>query len=133
MFGIVLVTHGNLAKEFENALTHIVGPLEQIESICIEGEDDMEEIRKDILKAIKTTDKGDGVVLLTDMFGGTPSNLAHSVIEKGNVEVMAGMNLPMLVKLASMRKEHPMAKSVKEAADSGRKYITVASAMFDKK
>lgn len=130
MFGIVLVTHGKLAIEFENALTHIVGSVEQIRSICIEAEDDMEHIRKDILKAVKDTDSGDGVVILTDMFGGTPSNLAHSVIEKGRIEVMAGINLPLLVKLASMRKDHSMAKSVKEAAQSGRKYITVASEML---
>lgn len=127
MIGVVIVTHGNLAKEFRAALEHVVGPQEQIEAICIRADHDMEERREAILRAITGVNSGDGVVLLTDMFGGTPSNLAISVMEEPSVEVIAGVNLPMLVKLARVREECPLAEAVKQAQDAGRKYIHVAS------
>ena len=127
MIGIVIVTHGNLAKEFRAALEHIVGPQDQITTICILPDDNMEERRSAILEAIATVDSGDGCVLLTDMFGGTPSNLAISAMEEARVEVIAGINLPMLVKLARIREECPLPDAIKLAQEAGRKYIHVAS------
>jgi PTS system mannose-specific IIA component len=127
MIGLVLVTHGNLAEEFRAAMEHVVGPQEQVKTICIGADDDMELRRNDILKAVDQVDTGDGVALLTDMFGGTPSNLAISVMERGNVEVIAGVNLPMLIKLASIRSDEVLAVAVDMAKESGRKYINVAS------
>lgn len=127
MIGIVIVTHGNLAKEFRAALEHIVGPQDQVVAICIMPDDNMEERRSAILEAIATVDGGDGCVLLTDMFGGTPSNLAISAMEDSRVEVIAGINLPMLVKLARIREECPLPEAIKLAQEAGRKYIHVAS------
>ena len=127
MIGVVIVTHGNLAKEFRSALEHVVGPQENIATICIQPDDDMEERRVAILKAISAVNRGDGCVLLTDMFGGTPSNLAISVMDDAHVEVIAGINLPMLVKLARVREECTMQEAIKLAQEAGRKYIHVAS------
>ena len=127
MIGIVLVTHGRLAVEFLSALEHVVGPQEQCEAICIGPDDDMEVRRNDILLAVEKTDSGGGVVMLTDMFGGTPSNLAISVMPDRQIEVIAGVNLPMLVKLARVRQQKTMVESVREAQDAGRKYINVAN------
>jgi mannose PTS system EIIA component len=127
MIGIVLVTHGRLAVEFRAALEHVVGPQEQIEVITIGPDDDVDRRRRDIIEAVKHVDSGDGVVILTDMFGGTPSNLSISVMNRPRVEVLAGINLPMLVKLAKVRGESPLADAVVQAQDAGRKYITVAS------
>lgn len=127
MIGIVLVTHGRLAEEFAAALEHIVGKQAQIAAICIGPDDDMEKRRAEIAQSVKQVDKGDGTVLLTDMFGGTPSNLAISMLAPGKVEVIAGVNLPMLVKLASVRTKLGLEKAVAEASDAGRKYINVAS------
>jgi len=127
MIGLVLVTHGKLAVEFRAALEHIVGPQSHIETIAIGPEDDMERRRQDILDAVRKVGDGSGVILLTDMFGGTPSNLAISVMEPNSVEVIAGLNLPMLIKLASVRGEKPLADAVADAQEAGRKYINVAS------
>jgi mannose PTS system EIIA component len=127
MIGIVLVAHGHLAPEFLAALEHVVGPQKQIASISIGPEDDMERRRLDILEAVKLADSGDGVVLLTDMFGGTPSNLAISVMNGGNIEVLAGVNLPMLIKLATVREGYTLEEAVLQAQDAGRKYVNVAS------
>jgi PTS system mannose-specific IIA component len=127
MIGIVLVAHGHLAPEFLAALEHVVGPQKQIASISIGPEDDMERRRLDILEAVKLADSGEGVVLLTDMFGGTPSNLAISVMNGGNVEVLAGVNLPMLIKLATVREGYTLEEAVLQAQDAGRKYVNVAS------
>lgn len=127
MIGMVLVTHGKLAVEFHSALEHVVGPQEQCETVCIGPDDDMEIRRNEILSAVEAANSGEGVVILTDMFGGTPSNLAISVMQNQNVEVIAGVNLPMLVKLARVRKEKTMIESVREAQDAGRKYINVAN------
>lgn len=127
MIGVVIVTHGLLAKEFRAALEHVVGPQEQIVTICIQPDDDMEERRAAIVEAIGQVDKGDGCVLLTDMFGGTPSNLAISVMDESRVEIIAGINLPMLVKLARVREECDLSEAIKLAQDAGRKYINVAS------
>jgi PTS system mannose-specific IIA component len=127
MIGIVIVTHGDLAREFRAALEHVVGPQDQIGTVCIKPDDDMDERRQAILKAIATVDKGDGCVVLTDMFGGTPSNLAISVMEEKRVEVIAGINLPMLVKLARVREERPIEEAIKLAQEAGQKYIHVAS------
>ncbi len=133
MIGLVIVTHGGLANEFRAALEHIVGPQKQIATISIGPDDPMEERREDILAAVKKVNSGDGVVLLTDMFGGTPSNLAISVMEDANVEVIAGVNLPMLIKLASVRDEVPLAKAITKAQEAGRKYISVASQILSAK
>lgn len=127
MIGLVLVTHGQLAKEFVAAMEHVVGPQAQMVSICIGPDDDMEQRRKDILEAVDAVNQGDGVILLTDMFGGTPSNLAISIMDKSKVEVIAGINLPMLIKLASVRETASLADAVEQAQNSGRKYISVAS------
>ncbi len=127
MIGLVIVTHGGLAGEFRAALEHVVGPQQQLETVSIGPEDDMESRRGDILSAVRQVETGDGVVVLTDMFGGTPSNLAISVMNEANVEVIAGVNLPMLVKLASVRGDADLAKAVDQAKESGRKYISVAS------
>ena len=127
MIGLVLVTHGDLAKEFVKALEHVVGPQRQIATICIGPEDDMEQRRGDILAAATSVDTGEGVAILTDMFGGTPSNMARSVMNGGTIEVVAGMNLPLLVKLAKVRQERKLLDAVIEAKEAGRKYINVAS------
>jgi len=127
MIGMVLVTHGALANEFKAALEHVVGPQELVETVAIGPDDDMEERRNDILKCVDAADQGQGVIVLTDMFGGTPSNLAISVMQNRTVEVICGVNLPMLVKLARVRGDLSIKAAVKEAADAGRKYINVAS------
>jgi len=127
MIGMVLVTHGRLAEEFRAALEHVVGPQEQCDTVAIGPDDDMEERRNDIIGAVETVDSGQGVVILTDMFGGTPSNLAISVMQNRDVEVVAGVNLPMLVKLARVRAEKDLRDAVREAQDAGRKYINVAN------
>lgn len=127
MIGLVIVTHGGLAVEFRSALEHVVGPQSQLETISIGPEDDMASRRDDILAAVRRAESGDGVVVLTDMFGGTPSNLAISVMDEAKVEVIAGINLPILVKLASIRGEYPLAEAVTRAREAGRKYIKVAS------
>src|SRR5204863_9368553 len=127
MIGIVLVTHGRLAVEFRSALEHVVGPQRQIESVTIGPDDDVEQRRKDIIEAVKRVDSGDGVAILTDMFGGTPSNLAISVMSRPQAEVLAGINLPMLVKLAKVRDECPLTEAVAAAQEAGRKYVTIAS------
>ena len=131
MIGMVLVTHGRLAAEFVAALEHVVGAQSQVAAVCIGPEDDMEQRRQDILRSIRDVDSGDGAVLLTDMFGGTPSNLAISLMNEHNVEVIAGVNLPMLVKLASVRAREGLAEAVLSAQDAGRKYISVASRLLD--
>jgi PTS system mannose-specific IIA component len=133
MIGLVLVTHGKLAAEFRAALEHVVGPQSNIETISIGPDDDMEKRRADILAAVERVDDGSGVVLLTDMFGGTPSNLAISIMESAHVEVIAGINLPMLIKLASVREEATLEDAVREAQDAGRKYINVASKVLSGK
>lgn len=127
MIGLVLVTHGQLAAEFRSAMEHVVGPQEQVETVSIGPDDDMEQRRTEILEAVSRVNSGAGVILLTDMFGGTPSNLAISVMEDANVEVLAGVNLPMLIKLASVRAEVGLEDAVDQAQESGRKYINVAS------
>ena len=127
MIGLVLVTHGRLAEEFKAALEHVVGPQEQVETISIGPDDDMEQRRQDILAAVEAANSGKGVVLLTDMFGGTPTNLAISVMDSKSVEVVAGVNLPMLIKLASVRADRELADAVDEARQAGQKYISVAS------
>ena len=127
MIGLVLVTHGRLAEEFVVAMEHVVGQQERIESICIGPEDDMESRRADIAEAIKNVDEGRGVIVLSDLFGGTPSNLAISLMEAGRIEVIAGINLPMLIRLGSARKTMKVTEAVAAARDAGRKYITIAS------
>ncbi len=127
MIGLVLVTHGRLAAEFVTAMEHVVGPQIAIEAICIGPDDDMEGRRADIAKAVKAVDTGEGVILLTDLFGGTPSNLAISLMEPGRVEVIAGINLPMLIRLEGARKMMKIKAAVAAARDAGRKYISVAS------
>jgi len=130
MIGMILVTHGRLAEEFIDALEHVVGPQKNMTAICIGPDDDMEQRRTEIIDSVKKADEGDGVVLLTDMFGGTPSNLAISVLDHGRVEVIAGVNLPMLIKLASVRGSEPLASAVAQAQQAGRKYINVASQLL---
>jgi PTS system mannose-specific IIA component len=133
MIGLVLVTHGKLAVEFRAALEHVVGLQTHIETVSIGPDDDVEQRRQDILDAVAAVDSGSGVILLTDMFGGTPSNLSISVMEAGRVEVIAGVNLPMLIKLASVRGEKSLAEAVDDAQEAGRKYINVASRVLNGK
>jgi len=132
MIGLVVVTHGKLAKEFISATEHVVGKQKNIAAICIAPEDDMEKRREDILAAVKEVDTGGGVAILTDMFGGTPSNLAISIMGKAPVEVVAGINLPMMVKLATIRSTVPLNEAVLVAQEAGRKYINVASNLLSK-
>jgi mannose PTS system EIIA component len=127
MIGLVLVTHGKLASEFVTAMEHVVGPQQAIAAICIGPDDDMEARRADIAAAVKAVDDGSGVILLTDLFGGTPSNLAISLMEPGRVEVIAGINLPMLIRLEGARKMMKVTQAVAAAREAGRKYISVAS------
>jgi len=129
----VLVTHGKLAEEFRNALEHVVGPQKLLETVSIGPEDDMDQRRMDIIEAVSRAEDGQGVIILTDMFGGTPSNLSISVMDGGRIEVIAGVNLPMLIKLASVRAEGDMEKSLAEAQEAGRKYINVASRVLNGK
>jgi len=131
MIGMVLVTHGRLADEFIAATEHVVGPQSNVGTVCIGPDDDMEQRRQDIIDAVAAVDTGHGVILLTDMFGGTPSNLAISVLDNSNVEVVAGMNLPMLIKLASCRDSDDLAGAVASAQEAGRKYINVASTLLN--
>jgi PTS system mannose-specific IIA component len=130
---MVLVTHGELATQFRAALEHVVGPQKQVATISIGPEDDIERRRGDIIEAVSAVDSGAGVVLLTDMFGGTPSNLAISVMNGAHVEVVAGINLPMLIKLASVRDAASLEQAVIQAQDAGRKYIYVASRVLSGK
>ena len=132
MIGLVLVTHGHLATEFRAALEHVVGPQANLATIAIAPDDDMESRRRDIIAAVEQVESGRGVVILTDMFGGTPSNLAISVMEPGRVDVVAGVNLPMLIKLASARAAMPLVQAVAAAQEAGRKYINVASKLLAK-
>ena len=127
MIGLVLVTHGRLAAEFITAMEHVVGPQQRIEAICIGPEDDMESRRNDIAEAIERVDEGAGVIILTDLFGGTPSNLAISLMRSDKVEVIAGVNLPMLIRLEGARKTMDVKSAVGAAREAGRKYISVAS------
>ena len=127
MIGLVIVTHGSLANEFVAAMEHVVGPQRAVETVCIGPDDMMETRRQDILDAVSRVDTGDGVIVLTDMFGGTPSNLAISILKEANVEVIAGVNLPLLVKLSGVRRTARLADAVVEAQNAGRKYIKLAS------
>ncbi len=133
MIGLVLVTHGRLADEFRHAVEHVVGPQQAFETISIGADDDMDQRRRDIVEAVSRADSGAGVIVLTDMFGGTPSNLAISVMEAGRVEVIAGVNLPMLIKLSSIRATDEMDRALNEAQAAGRKYINVASQLLSGK
>ena len=130
MIGIVLVTHGRLAEELVSTLEHIVGPQKQIATVCIQPDDDMESRRRDILGKIDKVKGADGAILLADLFGGTPSNLAISVMNETGVEVITGVNLPMIIQLAQVRKTHPLMDAVSEAQDAGRKNIYVASQLL---
>jgi PTS system mannose-specific IIA component len=131
MIGIVLVTHAHLADEMVAAMEHVVGPQTAVATVCIGPNDDMERRRQEIMDSVGRVDSGAGVILLTDMFGGTPSNLAISVMNERNVEVIAGVNLPMLVKLASVRGKATLAEAVRDAQEAGRKYINVASSILN--
>ena len=127
MIGMILVTHGRLAEEFVHAMEHVVGEQPYVATVCIGPQDDMEQRRKDIARAIKQVDSGSGAVILTDLFGGTPSNLAISLLKSGKTEVIAGINLPMLIRLAGARKDMDLAAATAAARDAGRNYITIAS------
>ena len=127
MIGLILVTHGKLADEFVHAMEHVVGRQEAVATVCIGPNDDMERRRRDIAEAIKTVDSGDGAIVLTDLFGGTPSNLAISLMQAGKVEVIAGINLPMLIRLAKARHCMGVREATAAARDAGRNYITIAS------
>jgi len=131
MIGLILVTHGGLAKEFVAATEHVVGPQPNMHAISIGPDDDIEQRRRDILAAVETVDDGSGVILLTDMFGGTPSNLDISIMNQGRVEIIAGVNLPMLIKLASVRETESLEEAVVSAQEAGRKYFNVSSTLLN--
>ena len=131
MIGLVLVTHGGLAVELISAMEHVVGPQENTAAVCIGPDDDMERRRADIQKAVSSVETGEGVIILTDMFGGTPSNLAISIMEANSIEVIAGVNLPILVKLASIRSTLDLQSAIAKAQEAGRKYINVASQLLN--
>jgi PTS system mannose-specific IIA component len=132
MIGLVLVTHGRLAVELISALEHVVGPQDAVAPVCIGPDDDMEQRRAEIVSKAEEVESGAGVIVLTDMFGGTPSNLAISIMDRAKIEVIAGVNLPMLIKLASIREDLDLAAAALEAQDAGRKYINIASQLLDK-
>lgn len=127
MIGLVVVTHGRLAEELVLAMEHVVGKQKNVRSICIGPDDNVEKRREEMLGAVEEVDTGDGVIVLTDMFGGTPSNLAIAAMGRGKLEVVAGINLPMMIKLATVRQELPLEEAALQAQESGRKYINVAS------
>ena len=127
VIGIVIVTHGRLAEELIAATEHVVGPQTGIRAISIGADDDMDQRRKDIVEAVGRVEAGSGVIVLTDMFGGTPSNLAISIMEGAAIEVVSGVNLPMLIKLASARESEPLLAAALAAQEAGRRYISVAS------
>lgn len=131
MIGLILVTHGQLAEEFLHAMEHVVGNQDAIATVCIGPHDDMERRRKEIARAITAVDDGDGAIILTDLFGGTPSNLAISLLETGRVEVIAGINLPMLIRLAGARNSMSVSEAVSAAREAGQNYITIASELLD--
>lgn len=133
MIGVVVVSHGKLARELVAAAEHVVGSQEYFRAISIEADDDMEARREQIIETAKACDQGRGVIILTDMFGGTPSNLAISVMAKGNIEVIAGVNLPMLIKLAEVRTGLGLGEAAQAASDAGRKYISIASQLLEKR
>lgn len=130
MIGLILVTHGRLADQFVEAMEHVVGPQEAIITVCIGPNDDMEQRRADIANAIASVDTGEGAIILTDLFGGTPSNLAISLLDAGRIEVIAGINLPMLIRLAGARKLMDVTAAVQAAQAAGRNYITIASELL---
>jgi len=130
MIGIILVTHGKLAVEFVSAMEHVVGKQDGVVAVCIEPDDDVETRREDIAAAIARVDTGEGVILVTDLFGGTPSNLAISLLEAGRTEVIAGVNLPMLIRLAGVRKCKPLREAAEAALETGRCYIKLASELL---
>lgn len=130
MIGLILVTHGRLADQFVEAMEHVVGKQDGIVTVCIGPNDDMEQRRDEIASAIQTVDTGGGAIILTDLFGGTPSNLAISLLDAGKVEVIAGINLPMLIRLAGARKTMDVTEAVEAAQSAGRTYITVASELL---
>lgn len=130
MIGMVIVTHGRLGDELIAALEHVVGPQVNIAAVCIGPDDDMEQRRAEIMERVEQAEEGNGVILLTDMFGGTPSNLAISIMDKANVEVIAGVNLPMLIKLASVRQTASLEQAAHDAQEAGRKYINIASRLL---
>ena len=130
MICLVLVRHGKLALEFISAMQHVVGKQEQVEAVCIGPEDDMEMRREEILKKAGEVNSGSGTIVLTDMFGGTPSNLAISIMDRAPVEIIAGINLPMLIKLASLRKDKSLKEAVEGAQEAGKKYINIASQLL---
>lgn len=130
MLSLVIVTHGNLALEFKNALEHVMGPQENVFPFCILPTDDIEKRRNELMDLFKAQQDGQGIVVLTDMFGGTPSNLSLSLLDKANVEVIAGVNLPMLIKLASIRNKVPLVEAVNQAQEAARRYINVAGALL---
>lgn len=130
MIGLVIVAHGNLAQEFLNVMQHVVGPQKQIAAVTVEADDDLEKKRAEILGAVKSVDGGKGVILLTDMFGGTPSNIAISITSGKSIEVIAGINVPMLIKLASVRQTESLQQAALSGQEAGRKYINTASALL---
>jgi PTS system mannose-specific IIA component len=130
MIGLVVVTHGRLAEELIAALEHVVGPQQNISAVCIGPDDDMEQRRSQILECVAQAEEGNGVVVLTDMFGGTPSNLAISIMGRADVEVIAGVNLPMMIKLASVRMTASLSDAAHDAQEAGRKYINIASRLL---
>jgi len=130
MIGLVIVTHGRLAEEFISVMEHIVGPQEQVAAVCMGPDDDLDAKRQEIIEKAKDVDSGKGVLILTDMFGGTPSNLAISVTQDKSIEALAGINLPMLIKLATARKTETLAEAALSGQEAGRKYINAASALL---
>ena len=127
MIGIIIVTHGNLALELKSAMEHILGVQKNIEIICISSDDDLDERKNDIEGSIKKIDNNNGIVMLTDMFGGTPSNLAISFLKTGKIEIISGVNLPMLVKLIGLRDSNDLNGVAQETKNSAQKYISIAS------
>ena len=130
MIGLVIVAHDQLAGALLATTEHVVGTQGGVKAIAIGAQDDLTQRQGEIDAAVAEVDSGDGVVIVTDMFGGTPSNLAHGAMTGDRVEVLYGANMPMLVKLAKMR-DKPLAEAVAAAIDSGRKYINSAGTILE--
>jgi len=133
MVGIVLVTHPHLGEEFIRSAEMICGKMPRVLTISIDTRKEVEELRRGIAEAIKKVDEGDGVLILTDMFGGTPSNMSLAFLQEGRVEVLSGLNLPMMIKLSNCREGRSLKELAKMVKEAGQKNINLASEILQKR
>lgn len=130
VIALVIVTHGQLGQEFINVLNHVMGPQEKVAAFALEPKDTPAQRYQDLVSLVESLQSKEGVIVLTDMFGGTPSNMALMLQDQPNLEIIAGINLPLLLKLATVRTTMPLKEAILEAQTAGRKYIHVASELL---